>query len=257
MKRVTKPPGILADKRPILEGTQSGKERCEFYHHHRHHRTHHPRPPSPNTTTIITTTEHHYHHRRPSTTMPSNTPVKVLFTGATGYVGGAILDRLLVHAQRDSFEITSFSRDATKAQALEAQFGVKSVLGSLSDVQKLEDLAAGADIVLNTAASDDLPVIQAILRGLKRRHTATGETPAFIHTVSIGLHYGRGRTLTHPDSPALRSCSTMPMGCTTNTSSTTTRTSSRSSRSLKTHCTAISTSRSSPRTEKVSSLSPY
>jgi nucleoside-diphosphate-sugar epimerase len=118
----------------------------------------------------------------------TNAPLRILVTGATGYIGGSVLDHLLAHPKRSSFEIVSFARDAEKAQKLEAQFGVKTVLGSLDDVQKIEDAAAEADVVINMASSDHLPAAQAMLRGLKRRHEATGKTPAFIHTV-CALHH--------------------------------------------------------------------
>jgi uncharacterized protein YbjT (DUF2867 family) len=117
----------------------------------------------------------------------SRTPLRILVTGATGYIGGSVLDRLLTHPKRSSFELTSYARNAAKAQKLEAQFGVKSVLGSLDDVQTLEDAAAAADVVIHTADADHLPAAQAILRGLKRRHASTGEAPTFIHTVCPSL----------------------------------------------------------------------
>jgi len=37
------------------------------------------------------------------------------------------------------------------------------------------------------ADSDNLESAQAILRGLRRRHQATGRKPIFIHTVRISL----------------------------------------------------------------------
>jgi uncharacterized protein YbjT (DUF2867 family) len=113
----------------------------------------------------------------------ARTPLRILVTGATGFIGGSVLDRLLAHPDRSSFEIISFSRDAEKAQKLEAQFGVKTVLGSLDDVQKIEDAAAEADLVINMADVDHLPAAQAILRGLKHRYEATGKASALIHTV--------------------------------------------------------------------------
>jgi uncharacterized protein YbjT (DUF2867 family) len=113
----------------------------------------------------------------------ARTPLRILVTGATGFIGGSVLDRLLAHPDRASFEIVSFSRDAEKAQKLEAQFGVKTVLGSLDDVQKIEDAAVEADLVINMADVDHLPAAQAILRGLKRRYEATGKASALIHTV--------------------------------------------------------------------------
>jgi hypothetical protein len=183
----------------------------------------------------------------------SRTPIRILLTGATGYIGGSILDRLLSHPKRSSFEITSFSRNAAKAQKLESQFGVKSVLGSLDDFQQLEEAAATADVVIHTADADHLPAAQAILRGLKRRHASTRETPTFIHTVGTSP-VPRAHILTTIISPAPECYSTTPQEFTGITSSTTTPTLIRSDPSPKTRFTETSTSNSSPPTTKVGSL---
>jgi hypothetical protein len=183
----------------------------------------------------------------------SRTPLRILLTGATGYIGGSILDRLVSHPKRSSFEITSFSRNAAKAQKLESQFGVKSVLGSLDDVQQLEEAAATADVVIHTADADHLPAAQAILRGLKRRHASTGEAPTFIHTAGTSM-IPRAHILTAIISPAPECYSTTPQEFTGIMSSTTTLTLIRSDPSPKTRFTETSTSNSSPRTTKARSL---
>jgi uncharacterized protein YbjT (DUF2867 family) len=113
----------------------------------------------------------------------ARTPLRILVTGATGFIGGSVVDRLLAHPDRSSFEIVLFLRDGEKAQKLEAQFGVKTVLGSLDDAKKIEDAAVEADLVINMADVDHLPAAQAILRGLKRRYEATSKVSALIHTV--------------------------------------------------------------------------
>jgi uncharacterized protein YbjT (DUF2867 family) len=115
----------------------------------------------------------------------SRAPLRILFTGATGYIGGSVLGRLLGHPNRNIFEIVSFMRDTEKAQKLEAQFGVRTVIGALSDHQKLENAAATSDIVFHMANADDVPAVQAILRGLKRKHADTGKASHFIHTASV------------------------------------------------------------------------
>jgi glutamyl-tRNA reductase len=95
-----------------------------------------------------------------------------------------VLDRLLVHPARHSYNIVSYSRSAERAQKLQDQFGVRTILGSLDDVEKIEEAAATADVVFHTANSaDHLPSAQAILRGLKKKHADTGKTPLYIHTV--------------------------------------------------------------------------
>ncbi|TFY58290.1 hypothetical protein EVG20_g8203, partial [Dentipellis fragilis] len=113
----------------------------------------------------------------------STEKLRILITGATGYIGGTVLQLLLEHPKRDTFEITAFLRSAEKAKKLET-FGVHTALGSLDDVDKLEDLASKANLVLNIADCDHFSGNTAILRGLKKRHEKTGEVPILIHTMT-------------------------------------------------------------------------
>jgi uncharacterized protein YbjT (DUF2867 family) len=118
----------------------------------------------------------------------SHTPLRIFFTGATGYIGGSVLQQLLAHPRASTFEITSYSRNAERAQKLEREFGVKYILGELDDVQKIEDAAAVADVVFHFANSaDHIPSAQAILRGLKRKHAESGQVPIYIHTVGFNV----------------------------------------------------------------------
>jgi len=110
----------------------------------------------------------------------------ILFAGATGYVGGTVLQRLLDHPKRDTFEITALVRNADKAKVLNT-LGVKTVVASLFDYDKVTELAAVSDVVFNVADSDNLEAAKAILRGLKVRHDKTGEVPAYIHTSGTGV----------------------------------------------------------------------
>ncbi|KIJ63841.1 hypothetical protein HYDPIDRAFT_133743 [Hydnomerulius pinastri MD-312] len=110
-----------------------------------------------------------------------STKTQIFFTGATGYIGGAVLLRLLDHPTFASSEITALLRKAEKAPAFES-IGVKTVLGSNSDLDLLEKQASQSDIVFTCASSDDVPACEAILRGLKKRHQATGTVPILIHT---------------------------------------------------------------------------
>jgi uncharacterized protein YbjT (DUF2867 family) len=73
-----------------------------------------------------------------------------LTLGLAGYIGGSVLDRLLVHPDRVRFNLTLILRSRDKARKLEEQFGLKTIIGSLDDTQLLEDTAADADVVINT-----------------------------------------------------------------------------------------------------------
>ena len=66
-----------------------------------------------------------------------------------GYIGGSVLQRLLDHPKRDTFEITALVRSVDKAKLLNA-LGVNTVVASLSDLDKLTELAAASDVVIHT-----------------------------------------------------------------------------------------------------------
>jgi len=110
----------------------------------------------------------------------------IFFAGATGYVGGTILQRLLAHPKRDTFEITALVRNTDKAKLLNT-LGVSTVIASLSDFDKVSEVSANSDVVINLADSDSLEGVRAIHHGLKLRHEKTGQVPISIHTSGTGV----------------------------------------------------------------------
>ncbi|KAH9052952.1 hypothetical protein EDB83DRAFT_1181456 [Lactarius deliciosus] len=110
----------------------------------------------------------------------------IFITGATGYIGGSVLQRLLDHPKSNTFEITALVRNADKATLLNT-VGVNTVIASLSDLDKITELAAASDIIIHTADADDQKAATAILRGLKARHDKTGKIPIYIHTSGTGV----------------------------------------------------------------------
>ncbi|GBE86901.1 NAD-P-binding protein [Sparassis crispa] len=114
----------------------------------------------------------------------SRTPIFI--TGVTGYVGGAVLTRLLAHPSAKTLDITVFLRSAEKAKLLESSFGVRTVVGTIAELDKLEAQAAAAHVVFSITDSDDIPATEAILRGLRKRHATTGDLPILIHTSGTG-----------------------------------------------------------------------
>ena len=76
---------------------------------------------------------------KPLLTTPSRT---------TGYIGGSVLARLLDHPNANTFEITAIVRSPEKAQKLE-KFGVKAVVGSMTDLPLVEKLTEAAHIVFS------------------------------------------------------------------------------------------------------------
>ncbi|KAJ5526833.1 hypothetical protein N7513_010992 [Penicillium frequentans] len=108
------------------------------------------------------------------------TPRPSVFLVGAGYIGLNVLDQLLAA----EYPVTVLTRHAEQASAVESR-GVRTILGSLSDVELLTAQVAKHTITINTASCDDLPSVQAILTGIRQRVAA--DTPAiYIHTSGTG-----------------------------------------------------------------------
>ncbi|KAG6901123.1 hypothetical protein C0995_000372 [Termitomyces sp. Mi166 len=113
----------------------------------------------------------------------SPTKTNIFILGATGYIGGSVLNRFLNRPDAASLNFTALVRSAEKAEKFQ-QLGVNAVVGSHTDVALVEKLASEADVVLSIADCDYLPAAQAFLKGLENRFKATGNVPILIHTIS-------------------------------------------------------------------------
>jgi len=116
-------------------------------------------------------------------------PVRVFMTGVTGYIGSTATDLLLNKVGSDSeFFIRALVRSPEKTNSLHP-LGIKSVLGSLDDLDLLKDEAAQADVVLSFADADHLSSVQAILKGLLQQPRPEGgrKRPILIHTSGTGV----------------------------------------------------------------------
>ncbi|OBT82247.1 hypothetical protein VE02_09200 [Pseudogymnoascus sp. 03VT05] len=90
---------------------------------------------------------------------------KLFITGATGYVGGDVLNRLSSAASK--FNITVLVRDSGNSSRVTAAFpNVRIVHGELDNVDLIEDEAKQADVVLNLAATSHMASATAIAKGL-------------------------------------------------------------------------------------------
>ncbi|KAK8189108.1 NAD dependent epimerase/dehydratase [Phyllosticta capitalensis] len=116
---------------------------------------------------------------------PSPAP-KILLTGATGYVGGTVLHRLLNHPSFTSSPAASnpitlpVRRGAggdDRIAKLTAAYGdarVKPVaITSLDDVDAMQALAAQHDIVVNAGTGFHPPSAEALMRGLAARKASS------------------------------------------------------------------------------------
>ncbi|KAK0449822.1 NAD(P)-binding protein [Desarmillaria tabescens] len=109
---------------------------------------------------------------------------KIFITGATGYLGGSFLSKLLTVVNPAT--ITALARSEDKAAKLRT-LEVQTVIGSYKDVDVLTDAASKADIVLTFVDADDHVAAQAILDGMKKKHETDGSVPALIHTSGTGV----------------------------------------------------------------------
>ncbi|KAF7316900.1 Rab guanyl-nucleotide exchange factor [Mycena chlorophos] len=115
------------------------------------------------------------------------TLMHILATGATGYIGGTVLARLLAHPLRKTFSLTILVRSPEKAEKFTRVFGLNAVVGSNEDLGLLSKLSSQADVVIACTDADDLPATQAILDGLRVKHSRTGVASTLIHTSGTGV----------------------------------------------------------------------
>ncbi|KAK7745131.1 hypothetical protein SLS62_009930 [Diatrype stigma] len=105
---------------------------------------------------------------------------KLLLIGATGHVGGAVLDILLEKAY-PSIKVEALVRSGGQARRLTAKYpSVQCTIGNLDSLDTIQRACSEADIVINAAPDithDD--GIQAILSGLKK---GAGRKGYYIHT---------------------------------------------------------------------------
>ncbi|KAM5537192.1 hypothetical protein V8D89_009125 [Ganoderma adspersum] len=113
--------------------------------------------------------------------------IPIFFIGATGFVGGSVLQAILAHPKANTFEITALVRSEVKAKALENTLGIKTVIGSLQDYDLLRETAEKAHLVVQVADADSEDPMKAILAGLKARYEKTDDKPILVHTSGTGL----------------------------------------------------------------------
>lgn len=111
--------------------------------------------------------------------------MRVFLTGATGYLGSAILDALL----RAGHKVTAIVRDPEKAERLAAR-GASTVIGELGSPASYAAALDGSDAVVHTAFESsprgidkDREAIATLLAALGRHDTEHGRT--FIYTSGV------------------------------------------------------------------------
>ena len=109
--------------------------------------------------------------------------MRIFLTGATGYIGSAVLDALL----RSGHEVTALVRDPEKAERVTRR-NVQPLIGELSRPTSYVEAAETADTIIHTALDSsksrqriDRQAIDALLAAAGRR-TASGRAAAFVYT---------------------------------------------------------------------------
>ena len=121
--------------------------------------------------------------------------MRIFLTGATGYIGSAVAERL----QAAGHQLTALARSEASAAKLEAA-GIQPVRGDFSDPKSVGQAARAADGVISLATtydpSIDGPAIDAILEAL------AGSNKPFIYTSGIWSHGDTGGKVVDETSPA-------------------------------------------------------
>jgi len=95
--------------------------------------------------------------------------MKILVTGATGYIGGSVAVKLMAAGHH----VVGLTRGE---DACLRSLGIEPLVGSLTSLDLLAEAARSVDAVINAANSDDPFAVEAILPALE------GTGKSFIHT---------------------------------------------------------------------------
>eukprot|EP01088_Endostelium_zonatum_P013426 TRINITY_DN27991_c0_g1_i2.p1 TRINITY_DN27991_c0_g1~~TRINITY_DN27991_c0_g1_i2.p1 ORF type:complete len:343 (+),score=82.55 TRINITY_DN27991_c0_g1_i2:28-1056(+) len=139
---------------------------------------------------------------------------KVLIIGATGYIGGTVLAKLL--QQPNILQIYSISvliRDPNQSSLFQP-LGVQTIVGSLSDSSLLTQISSQHDIVLQLADADHLDGTTAILSGLHLRSSTSKSPVYYLHNSGTGVladsSYGLSSTTTIYTDSSMDQISSIP-----------------------------------------------
>ncbi|KQX08426.1 MULTISPECIES: NAD-dependent epimerase/dehydratase family protein [unclassified Leifsonia] len=112
--------------------------------------------------------------------------MSILLTGGAGYIGSAVLERLLAAGH----EVSALVRSPEKAAVVQAA-GATAVIGSADDAEIVRAAAGAADGVIHLASSPEVDsvLVPAVLAAIE------GRDARFVHTGGIWI-YGSGTDLT-------------------------------------------------------------
>jgi nucleoside-diphosphate-sugar epimerase len=89
--------------------------------------------------------------------------MKIFVTGATGYIGGSIADRLIASGH----QVVGLVRSAESITLLKDR-GIESVVGNLDDPEIITKTAQQADAVIHAASADNAGAVVTLVGALER-----------------------------------------------------------------------------------------
>ncbi|KAH8595061.1 hypothetical protein B0O99DRAFT_741329 [Bisporella sp. PMI_857] len=110
--------------------------------------------------------------------------IKILLTGATGYLGGSVLTSLLQSENPaiKNVKISAIVRSAVQAELL-AVLNIRPILISgFEDTEALANAASENDVVINCASGFETGAAESLIIGLGKRKKLTGQDVFMIHT---------------------------------------------------------------------------
>ena len=123
--------------------------------------------------------------------------MKVLVTGATGYIGRAAVEAL----QKAGHQVTGLVRSPEKARELE-RLGASPLVGDLHQTELIAEAARAADATIHTAntnaadaAQTDVDVTRAILKALE------GTGKIFVYTSGVWVFGSTGGHVADENTP--------------------------------------------------------
>ncbi|RFN49801.1 nad dependent epimerase dehydratase family protein [Fusarium flagelliforme] len=128
---------------------------------------------------------------------------RILLTGATGYIGGTVLNTILTssHPCFKNVHISVLVRRQDQADILSG-LGVTPILfNSLDDTDLLTEAASTHNVVIHAANGYHIPSAKALLVGLAQRKANTGKPVHYIHnsgTSNFGNRPVSGKYLEEP-----------------------------------------------------------
>jgi nucleoside-diphosphate-sugar epimerase len=112
--------------------------------------------------------------------------MRIFLTGATGYIGSAVMDALL----RAGHEVTALVRDPEKAERVSRR-GVRPLIGELSKPASYTAAADSADSIIHTALEPskrkqkvDRQAIDTLM-AIAGRRAASGHPASFVYTSGV------------------------------------------------------------------------